>query len=469
MPILAESSAVVATDRFASKFELTNLERTFREALRGKRLKGIDRLDPRQFDRTRKEHFHVIRRKCLDGSYRFAPYLELLKSKGRAKHPRVISIPTVRDRLVLRTLKDYLHETCPDCVGRTLPNAHVREVKAILAKHDLDTVSCLRLDIAAFYDSVDHDRLSEKLESRVPSSAARELIMRAVRTPTVPAGYRRGSDAGKRNRLGVPQGLSISNILAEIYLREFDDAMETLGISYHRYVDDILIFVPAGAETATQQSVEALLHDLGLQLNASKSAPHPAGGPFEYLGYRFQWPVVTVRTPSVDRFFAGIAAHFSNYASRLNLHLKSHPWITPAQAEEVFIEDLNERLTGAISQNRRYGWLFYFLEIEDLGLLHKVDAIVDGFFRRFGVSGGTRPVGAKRMVRALFEARHYPARGYILQYEKFATSADQKKYLERRGHVDPSMPVSDEEISEIFNRVRNLHLARLEADVGVLS
>ena len=50
--------------------------------------------------------------------------------------------------------------------------------------------------------------------------------------------------------------------------------------------------------------------------------------------------------------------------------------------ERVFIEDLNEKITGALSEQKRYGWLLYFAEINDMQLLHKLDGIIRGFFRR---------------------------------------------------------------------------------------
>ena len=70
--------------------------------------------------------------KVQKGSYRLTPYVERLVPKGRGKPPRVLSIPTVRDRVVLRQLLTALHAAFPDRVARTLPNAHVRQLNAFL-------------------------------------------------------------------------------------------------------------------------------------------------------------------------------------------------------------------------------------------------------------------------------------------------------------------------------------------------
>ncbi|WP_227667153.1 reverse transcriptase domain-containing protein [Klebsiella variicola] len=44
------------------------------------------------------------------------------------------------------------------------------------------------------------------------------------------------------NEKGVPQGLSISNILASIYLQGVDNEMLKFDVTYYRYVDDVLMY-----------------------------------------------------------------------------------------------------------------------------------------------------------------------------------------------------------------------------------
>ena len=50
----------------------------------------------------------VSTRKILNGTYEFTSYKEKLISKGANSHPRQISIPTVRDKLVLKFLSELL-------------------------------------------------------------------------------------------------------------------------------------------------------------------------------------------------------------------------------------------------------------------------------------------------------------------------------------------------------------------------
>ncbi|MEC4818039.1 MAG: RNA-directed DNA polymerase, partial [Scytonema sp. PMC 1069.18] len=55
---------------------------------------------------------------------------------------------------------------------------------------------------------------------------------------------------------------------------------------------------------------------------------------------------------------------------------------TVESLKEIFITNLNEKITGAISEERKYGWIFYFNAINDVSLLYKIDNIIAGFFKR---------------------------------------------------------------------------------------
>lgn len=91
--------------------------------------------------------------------------------------------------------------------------------------------------------------------------------------------------------VGVPQGLDISNILAEIFISDFDKKMRIgPNIYYQRYVDDILIL----CDKANVYSIAEMVYK---ELEKLKLKPHPIGNvdsksvkgdlnaSFDYLGY----------------------------------------------------------------------------------------------------------------------------------------------------------------------------------------
>ena len=73
------------------------------------------------------------------------------------------------------------------------------------------------------------------------------LITKIIQNPTIEFGSKR-TESTLQNIIGVPQGLSLSNILANLYMYDLDMKMKALSkveangiLGYYRYVDDILI------------------------------------------------------------------------------------------------------------------------------------------------------------------------------------------------------------------------------------
>ncbi len=133
------------------------------------------------------------------------------------------------------------------------------------------------------------------------------------------------------------------------------------------------------------------------------------------------------------------------------------------------MEDLNERITGAFDGNRQYGWLFYFQEITDMELLHKMDAIIRSFFRRLPEFAAGPPADIKRLSRTYYAIRHNREGGYIHDYNAFDTFSEKVQYLERRGRMHPNLRYTKQQVDDLFGRVKHSHLSTLDADVGLTS
>lgn len=144
-----------------------------------------------QFAKNAKALLTVASTKCVNGQYRFSPFLEMLKTKGRDKPPRLISIPTVRDRVVLHQLNRFLAAIYPERVPKNVASSYVPEISVNLkVKSPTDTWIC-STDIKTFYDSIQRDRLLKVLVRRITAPSALKLIGHALETPTVPKNTRR--------------------------------------------------------------------------------------------------------------------------------------------------------------------------------------------------------------------------------------------------------------------------------------
>ena len=431
--------------------------------------KGTDRLNGAQFEKQAGKHLPVTSAKCLSESFRFAPYLESLKTKGRAKAPRLISIPIVRDRVVLKQLNNFLAKVFPGRVPKNIAASYVRKITEELAVAQEDTWIC-STDIKTFYDNIPRDRLLKVLGQKVDDPRALTLIRRAINTPTIPKNTHRSKHRSFASKLGVPQGLAISNILASIYMADVDEGMRNTGISYFRFVDDVLMYGSKDDVHKAFKSLQSRLRIRGLSLHSTKSNKSqikPLSEPFAYLGYRFEWPLITVRDTTVENLLQSIAGKFSDFFHNGKRLLERHAFLTPARLAHKFLLELNERITGAISEQRRYGWIAYFNQINDMTLLHKLDATIANMFTRLPDFEYKPPVGLKRLARAYYEMKYNPNGGYVHDYDALSTPIEKLKFLAERGRVADDAQLTDAEIIDRFEKYRFHALAAMHNDEGI--
>ncbi|EPJ3208303.1 reverse transcriptase domain-containing protein, partial [Citrobacter freundii] len=178
---------------------------------------GIDNMSHKILLGIIDEQLSIINRKFNSKSYVFTKYKLKLISKGRGKPPREISIPTIRDKIALRAICDYLKSTYDNELRFKLPQDVIKSVKADIESGEYNYF--LKLDVANFFPSVQHDKLIEQLCHRIDDNRVLTLISSAIKSPTVI----KPSKSDVPNVNGIPQGLSISSILASIYLHTLDN------------------------------------------------------------------------------------------------------------------------------------------------------------------------------------------------------------------------------------------------------
>ncbi|WP_119156099.1 reverse transcriptase domain-containing protein [Caldimonas tepidiphila] len=475
-PIQANLSASIPPETvdhealFKTHFSPTALEQAFKEKFATTTGKGVDRLNGFQFAPRSASELEITSSKILAGHFRFSPYLEVLRPKARDKHPRLIGIPTVRDRVVLRQLNKYLATLYPERVPKNVASTYVRELAADLQARPLDKTWVCSTDIQKFYDSIKQERLLSVLAKRVKFDAAIRLIRHAIATPTVPRNTRRNRHKDYPSA-GVPQGLAISNILASIYMQDVDEAMKGLGVVYYRYVDDVLMYGEHDAVHMAHKSLRARLKYRGLALHplgSGKTQIEPLDKPFGYLGYTFQMPLISVRPSTTERFLQSIAAKFSDFSHNKTRRLEKFKYLNEERLKEIFLLELNERITGAIAQKRRYGWIAYFNQISDLSLLHRLDASIENMFKRMKEFGNSPPSGLKKVRRAYYEMKLNPQGGYVRDYDRISTIPEMLTFLVERGRVAPDVTLTDTEIKEKYNKYVNHVLVAMHADEGTV-
>lgn len=447
-------------------FEEEYLKNLFHEKLINSNAKGIDKLNSIKYSEKIDEEVKIIHRKVLSGEYRFSPYVEILKLKGRNKEPRIISIPTLRDRIVLLTIKEILHEEFTDNVNRKLPNSYIRDIKNYLSSSKGNEYF-IKLDISKFYDNIDRSILHSKLEEKSLSPTIISLIDKAISTPTVPTNTKKDDYELFKIDKGVPQGLSISNILAQIYLNDVDKVINKRRFFYRRYVDDIIIINHNFISDFRFNNIKNALNKVNLSLNANKTEKNFLNNGFTFLSYKITPNRISIADSNVDLFIRRIASKFTWFKNGLHNKNRRPNWLSDDNKfKDVFIEELNETITGIISTSKNYGWLFYFSEMTDESLLFRIDKIIASFFSKIDFFDNTPPDSLKKMSRALKVIKHSGNKNYIYNYDKFDTIRRKRNFLSFRGEIDPSTNYIDEQINSIFERYRNKQIKNVEKDIG---
>ncbi|MFA6101396.1 MAG: reverse transcriptase domain-containing protein [Victivallaceae bacterium] len=462
---------------FVNCFSEATLRQIYNDKIFEKKSAGLDGIDCELFEKNKDTIFATVCRKIDKGTYAFTPYSEVQLSKGRGKPPRILALPTLRDQLTLSCLKEYLHANFEKSVNRKLPNSYIFELNKIIAELNCseEHYSFIKTDITGFYDNLDREKLMNFVRRDISNPQALKLIYRSITNPTIPR------DSAKHQRYryltskGVPQGLAISNILANIYMQDFDKLGEVLSTKYQRYVDDIIVICPKSSISKVLHCLHIEIAKLGLEFNADKTEIGCIGSDaFDFLGYRISKDsYISVRESSIQRLIKSIARKLVYADHHRDNFLELHTRLKPNAYKTVLMEDLNERITGAVSDKRLYGWLFYFSQITDLALLHKLDRIVGKLCMRCITLDKKKPIKVKSFVKTFREIHQMRINKdfnseYIPNYNNFDFRR-QRQFLRFRGLLADKKRYSQKEINDIFVKTITARVKSLDMDIKEIS
>ena len=383
-PLRAISSSI----QFRKEFSVKALNETYHSFVRYKSAVGVDKINTVLFEKNFKANIDIIHRKVFKGTYKFSQYREKLLLRGQKKFPRTLAIPTMRDKLTLKALSNVLSGV----YGADSPFLHeiIEDIKNNYMSGQFDTY--LRLDVKDFYPSIKHDLLLKELGKKIRKKEIISLIRDAIRQATV------AKAEGKKktyNEIGVPQGLSISNISANIYMMSLDERhKKETSYKFYRYVDDLLVLCNSKDAESIKEKIVQDCKALGLSLHADEGNGDKSGlgnisDGFTYLGYIFSPRAVSVRKSSLDHLRESIVKIFTNYKYSDSKNLQLLKWA------------VDIRITGCVFNGLRFGWLFFFSQIDDISLLFSLDHFVNKLSNRFDID--TNRIKPKRFVKAFHE------------------------------------------------------------------
>lgn len=270
----------------AQTLDRNNLMRALKQVKRNKGAAGIDGMTVEELPEYLTYHWPEIKSQLLSGHYRpqAVKRVDIPKPDGRQ---RKLGIPTVIDRLIQQAIAQVLapiwepHFHTHSYGFRPNCSAHqaVFQAQSEIVQGRKWVVD---LDLDAFFDRVNHDRLMWSLKSRVKDKALLRLINRYLKS-----GIQRDEYKEKTTQ-GVPQGSPLSPLLSNIVLNELDWELEARGHAFVRYADDCQIYV--GSQRAGERVKQSITHfieqTLRLKVNVRKSA---VARPWKrkFLGFTF--------------------------------------------------------------------------------------------------------------------------------------------------------------------------------------
>ena len=260
-----------------------NLQQAWQRVKANKGAAGVDGLDIEQSQLMLRTKWPDIRQALLQGRYRPSPVRKVMIPKPDGSQ-RELGIPTVTDRLIqqalLQVLQPLIDPSFSEHSHGFRPGRRAHDaVKAARAYVQSGKRVVVDVDLAKFFDRVNHDILIDRLNRRINDAGVIRLIRAYLN-----AGIMDGAVVAERH-LGTPQGGPLSPLLANVLLDEVDKALEARSYSFARYADDCNVYV--GSKKAGERVMaylRKLYGRLRLQINEAKSAVGSAFGR-KFLGY----------------------------------------------------------------------------------------------------------------------------------------------------------------------------------------
>lgn len=357
--------------------DLENLGTALRKVISNKGSAGIDGMRIEELKAWFSTHHRELQHQLMTNTYEVTAVKEVLipKPNGGKRH---LGIPTVKDRLVQQAISQVLSKRY-DCTFsdhsygfRPKRNAHQALHKAgeYVAKGKDWIVD---IDLAKFFDEVNHDRLLWQLSTRIGDKSVLKLIGKFLR-----AGILSGGMTSQRVK-GTPQGSPLSPLLSNIVLDELDKELERRGHCFVRYADDLIIMV--GSELSAERVMKSLSgfieNRMRLKINKEKSEiirPHG----LNFLGHS----ILKDGSLGLSR----------NSAQRLKAKLKQLTKRNRGISFEQLIGELNPVLQG---------WLNYFKYAKMRSHLSKIDAWLRRRLRCYRLKQCKRASGIARFLTKL--------------------------------------------------------------------
>jgi RNA-directed DNA polymerase len=275
---------------------METLQETYQMTKSNNGAPGIDGVTFEAIEESGVESFlKQIHDELVHNTYRPMPVRKKEIPKDGGTKVRVLSIPTIRDRVVQGALKhilepifeaDFQSGSYGYRPKRSAHEAVDRVAQAIVQ----GLTRIIDLDLRAYFDNVQHSLLLEKVARRVQDTSVMRLLKMILKS------------TGAK---GVPQGGVISPMLSNLYLTEVDRMLEKAiattrrakypNVQYARFADDLVVLIDSHPRHewligAVEKRLREEMAKLRVEINEEKSrkVDLSKGGSFGFLGFEYR-------------------------------------------------------------------------------------------------------------------------------------------------------------------------------------
>jgi group II intron reverse transcriptase/maturase len=296
--------------KFVNLYYLMNEElllRCFRQLSEDKAA-GIDKVTKEQYAENLEANIKELVSQLQRMAYRPQPVRRVYIPKAGSGKLRPLGIPCLEDKLVQTGLarilgaiyeEDFIENSYGFRPGRSCHDA-LRELSQTVEREGTNYIA--EVDIKGFFDNVSQDWMIKMLEHRIGDKRLLRMVKRFLKSGVIEEGEIRASEEG------VPQGGSVSPVLANVYLHYALDLWfeKVYGKSCKgkakliRYADDLVVCFQNREDAARfQAALTERLAKFELEVEPTKTKVLEFGrdaerharargerpGTFEFLGF----------------------------------------------------------------------------------------------------------------------------------------------------------------------------------------
>ncbi len=310
---------------------------------------------------------HSIHRALREGRYEPRPPVEVRIDKPGGG-VRQLSVFQVADSALSRyAFESTLAKNTPRLSGRAY--AYRKDISAQDAVHYIRTewagktrVFIAEYDFRSFFSSVSHRHLDKMLGQNILFLSEHEQqVMRSFMTSSPIREDRYDPQSTQRACRGIPQGTSISLILANLAASGLDRRLESIKVRFARYADDTLIWSDSYEGICEAVSIlNSEATTMGVELNHKKS---PGISLLVPRSWETDGEIRTIRSVKFVGYDLGlyhcnlsdeaVMRIKANCSTLIYDHLLREP-LRGTQCPDRITEDVDNDYVALLAQLRRY-------------------------------------------------------------------------------------------------------------------